>query len=71
MVMITNCEEQRKPEIQYNCKMNECNCSQLQWIPVFLYNGLGLKGLECTETHYKGSEIVIDVQYAKLMRQGT
>ena len=35
----------------------------------FLYNGLGLKGLECTATHYKGSEIVMDVQYAKPMRQ--
>ena len=31
----------------------------------FLYNGLGLKGLECNVTHYKGSEIVMDVQYAK------
>ncbi len=36
----------------------------------FLYNGLGLKGLECTVTHYKGSEIVLDVQYTKPMRQG-
>lgn len=35
----------------------------------FLYNGLGLKGLECTATHYKGSEIVLDVQYAKPMRR--
>ena len=31
----------------------------------FLYNGLGLKGLEWTATHYKGNEIVIDVQYAQ------
>lgn len=30
----------------------------------FLYNGLGLKGLEFTATHNKGSEIVLDVQYA-------
>lgn len=36
----------------------------------FLYNGLGLKGLEWTATHYKGNEIVMDVQYAKPMRQG-
>ena len=27
------------------------------------------KGLECTATHYKGSEIVLDVQYAKPMRK--
>ena len=25
------------------------------------------KGLECTATHYKGSEIVLNVQYAKPM----
>ena len=35
----------------------------------FLYNGLGLKGLECTATHYNGSEIVLDVQSAKPMRK--
>ena len=68
MVMITNCEEQRKPEIQYNCKMN---------VTAHNYNGYQFsiqwsraKGLWCTATHYKGSEIVMDVQYAKPMRQG-
>lgn len=35
----------------------------------FLYNALGVKGLKCTATHYKGTEIVLDVQYAHPMRK--
>lgn len=35
----------------------------------FLYHGFGLKGLKCTATHYKGSQIVLDTEYANHTRR--